>query len=95
MIHTLGYSLLATRIVPILLSGLMVLLVGTITSAIYINSELGEDINSLFADCRLIGSIQDPLAREYGTGVWLCTGPRSSFNEFWNLRIPQITNPFQ
>jgi len=65
-----------------------------ITSIIYINSELGEDVNSLFADCRLIGSIQDPLAREYGTGVWLCTGPRSSFNEFWIQRVPQITNPF-
>jgi len=66
-----------------------------ITSIIYINSELGEDINELFADCRLTGMIENPLAREYGTGVWLCTKPRSSFNKFWRQRVPQITNPFQ
>jgi hypothetical protein len=66
-----------------------------ITNFIYINSELGDDVNQLFADCRLIGKIENPLAREYGTGVWLCTNPKSSFNDFWRQRIPQITNPFQ
>jgi len=66
-----------------------------ITNLIYINSELGEDVSQLFADCRLIGGIENPLAREYGTGVWLCTNPRSSFNEFWKQRVPQITSPFQ
>ena len=66
-----------------------------ITNLIYINFELGEDINKLFADCRLVGQIQNPLAREYGVGVWLCTKPRSSFNEFWRQRVTQITNPFQ
>jgi hypothetical protein len=66
-----------------------------ITNFIYINDELGEDISKLFADCRLIGKIENPLAREYGTGVWLCTNPRSSFNELWKQRIPQVTNPFQ
>ena len=66
-----------------------------ITSLVYMNSELGEDISALFADCRLIGKIENPLAREYGTGVWLCTNPHSSFNEFWKQRVPQITSPFQ
>ena len=66
-----------------------------ITNFIYINDELGEDTSRLFADCRLIGEIENPLAREYGTGVWLCTNPRSSFNEFWRQRVPQVTNPFQ
>ena len=66
-----------------------------ITSLVYVNSELGEDISALFADCRLIGRIDNPLAREYGTGVWLCTNPHSSFNGFWKQRVPQITNPFQ
>jgi hypothetical protein len=65
-----------------------------ITNLIYINSELGDDISKLFADCRLIGQIQNPLAREFGTGVWLCTKPNSSFNEFWRQRVPQVTNPF-
>jgi hypothetical protein len=61
---------------------------------IYINGELGDDVQSLFAECREIGRIQNPLARESGVGVWLCTLPRSSFNEFWKQRVPQITNPF-
>jgi hypothetical protein len=66
-----------------------------ITSLVYINNELGEDISALFADCRLIGRINNPLAREYGTGVWLCTNPHSSFNEFMKQRVPQIKSPFQ
>jgi len=65
-----------------------------ITTFIYINDHLGDDVNSLFADCRVIGEIKNPLAREYGTTVWLCANPHSSFNAFWRQRVPQITNPF-
>jgi hypothetical protein len=65
-----------------------------IKSLIYINGELGSDISQLFADCRLVGQVSDSLAREYGTGVWLCTSPRSSFNRFWSERVPMITDPF-
>jgi len=65
-----------------------------ITEMIYINDELGDDINSLFADCKKVGQVQDTLAREYGTEVWLCKNPRSSFNEFWKQRTPLVTNPF-
>ena len=43
----------------------------------------------------LVGQVQDTLAREYGTGVWLCTNPVTSFNVFWKQRIPQVTNPFR
>jgi hypothetical protein len=66
-----------------------------IMNLIYINSELGGDIKYLFTDCRKIGQVQNPLAREFGTEVWLCTNPHSSFNEFWRMRVPQVTNPFQ
>jgi hypothetical protein len=65
-----------------------------ITNLIYINDTLGNDISALFADIRKIGQINDSLAREFGTGVWLCTKPRYSFNEFWRQRISHITNPF-
>lgn len=65
-----------------------------ITNLIYINGELGEDIRSLFADCRLIGQIKNPLARECGVGVWLCTKPISSFNSFWRRQVTQVTTPF-
>jgi hypothetical protein len=65
-----------------------------ITTFIYINDNLGDDIHNLFADCREIGQIQNPLAREFGTGIWLCTNPHSSFNAFWRQRVRQVTNPF-
>jgi hypothetical protein len=65
-----------------------------ITNFIYINDNLGDDVSNLFADCRKIGQIQNPLAREFGTGVWLCTKPYSSFNEFWRQRVQHVTNPF-
>ncbi|MDP4292002.1 MAG: glycosyltransferase family 39 protein [Bacteroidota bacterium] len=65
-----------------------------ITSLIYINDKLGSDVKSIFADCREIGCVSNPLAREFKTGVWLCTAPRSSFNDLWKIRIRQVNNPF-
>jgi hypothetical protein len=58
-----------------------------ITSAIYINDELGNDISDLFSKITLVGSISNPHAREYGTSVYLCEEPKKSFNEFWKERI--------
>lgn len=57
-----------------------------ITSFIYINHNLGEDVGELFGNIRLIGRISDPHAREYGAAVWLCEDPVTSFNDFWRER---------
>jgi hypothetical protein len=57
---------------------------------IYINNELGKDIQQLFADIQEVGRITNPLAREYGTRVYLCRSPRISFNQFLRERIPLI-----
>jgi hypothetical protein len=65
-----------------------------VTNLIYINDAPGEDVNNLFGDCREIGRIENPLAREYGVGVWLYTNPRSSFNKFWDERVHRVTNSF-
>jgi len=65
-----------------------------ITTLIYINDELGDDVRFLFADCREVGSISNPLAREYNTGVWLCSKPHTSFNDLWISRIRKVNNPF-
>jgi hypothetical protein len=65
-----------------------------ITNFIYINDRLGDDVPKLFADCKEMGSIDNPLAREHGTGVWLCTSPKVSFNKFWKIRVSNINNPF-
>jgi hypothetical protein len=58
-----------------------------ITSFIYINTELGGDVQKLFKKITLAGSISNPNAREYGTSVYLCQEPVISFNVFWNSRL--------
>ena len=59
-------------------------------SFVYINDEPGEDVKELFARITLIGRISDPDAREYGTGVFLCEEPVTSFNTFWKERTKDI-----
>jgi hypothetical protein len=59
---------------------------------IYINDELGEDIQRLFQKTELIGTISNKNAREYGTMVYLCSQPRESFNKFWKERLEMLEN---
>jgi len=61
-----------------------------ITQFIYINNELGKDVESLFQDIQEVGRITNPLAREFGTRVYLCQKPRTSFNQFWKLRVQNL-----
>jgi hypothetical protein len=58
-----------------------------VTSLIYINSELGEDVKALFDKTTFIGKISNPDAREYGAAIYLCQDPKTSFNEFWTERL--------
>ena len=59
-------------------------------SAIYINHEMGDDVRAIFNKIRVVGSVTNPDAREFGVKVYLCEEPESSFNEFWANRIKQI-----
>ena len=52
-----------------------------ITSFIYINDELGEDVKNLFRKITNVGRISNPDAREFGTTVYLCQDPVMSFNQ--------------
>jgi hypothetical protein len=61
-----------------------------IKSVIYINDDPGEDINELFVKITVVGSISNPDAREYGTTVFLCEEPVTSFNKFWVERTAPI-----
>ena len=61
-----------------------------IESFIYINDELGEDIQELFQDIKIIGQVSNPNAREYGTTVYLCNSPNYSFNLFWNSVLDRV-----
>lgn len=61
-----------------------------ITSFVYINDELGDDVRQGFRTITKVGSISNPDARERGTTVYLCQDPVGSFNEFWNKRIQDL-----
>jgi hypothetical protein len=60
------------------------------TAFIYINDELGKDVNKLFRKITNVGSISNPDAREFGTTVYLCQDPVMSFNEFWTERLSRL-----
>jgi hypothetical protein len=57
---------------------------------IYINDKPGEDVSKLFRKITKIGIVSNPLAREYGTGVFLFQDPVSSFNKFWSERLKRL-----
>jgi hypothetical protein len=61
-----------------------------ITAFIYINDELGKDVQEMFKKITKIGSVSNPDAREFGTSVYLCEEPVGSFNEFWSARISRL-----
>lgn len=61
-----------------------------LTSIIYINDKPGDDIKALFGKITAVGNITNKDAREYGTTVYLCEYPRSSFNEFWQERLKRV-----
>jgi len=57
---------------------------------IYINDELGEDVEGLFGDIQKVGMVTDTLAREYGTAVYLCRKPKRDFGAFWAERVKEV-----
>ena len=61
-----------------------------ITSLIYINDELGSDVEALFEEIQIIGTIEDPNSRQLGVTVYLCQKPNRSFNEFWQETLDRV-----
>lgn len=61
-----------------------------VTSVVYINREAGEDVKLIFGKITKVGSVSNPLSREYGTSVWLLEEPQGSFNSFWLERVKQF-----
>ncbi len=60
------------------------------STLIYVNDNLGEDVNALFTKITLIGQVEQKFARERGTLVYLCEQPRSSLSEFFNGRMNEV-----
>ncbi len=61
-----------------------------ISTFIYVNDELGEDVQRIFGDIQLVGTVENPQARERGTMVYLCRTPRESFRAFYMERVGGI-----
>jgi hypothetical protein len=59
---------------------------------IYVNDELGADVDSIFANIIVAGSIKNPYAREKGTTVFMCREPRADFPAFWKRRVMEVKN---
>ena len=57
---------------------------------IYVNDELGADVDSIFANIIVAGSITNPYAREKGTTVYMCREPRADFPAFWKRRVMEV-----
>lgn len=57
---------------------------------IYVNDELGEDVQNLFADIREIGRVDMPISRQHGDRVYLCQEPKQDVKKFWEERIAII-----
>lgn len=57
---------------------------------IYVNDELGQDVAAQFSDIQKVGEISHHMARERGTGVWLCRSPRSDMPSFWAARVKEV-----
>lgn len=60
-----------------------------ITTVIYINDNVGSDVKTLFNSIYKEGAISNSLAREKGTGVYLCTEPLRDFNQFWESQFEE------
>jgi hypothetical protein len=58
----------------------------------YVNDELGRDVDSLFANIVIAGKITNAYARERGTTVYMCREPRKDFPEFWRRRVREVKN---
>ena len=61
-----------------------------ITTLIYVNDELGEDVEALFDEVRIHGTVTSRYARERGTRVYVATRPRAPFHEFWRERVSML-----
>ena len=56
---------------------------------------MGEDVEALFDDIRIVGQVEDPLARERGTAVYLCRNPKGDLDGLWSRRAAEVKAVFR
>jgi len=62
---------------------------------IYVNDELGEDIQYFFGDIKLAGQVNNRYFRENGLQVYLCKNPRDSFQDFYREKVGALKNRYR
>lgn len=65
-----------------------------LSTLIYVNEELGTDIQSLFANVKLAGRVSDPYFRENGLQVYLFRQPRPEFENFYSIKVRALKTQF-
>ncbi|MEL7120941.1 MAG: glycosyltransferase family 39 protein [Bacteroidota bacterium] len=57
---------------------------------IYINDNLGEDVEALFDEVKEVGRLENIHAREYGTRIYLLSKPNRPVSEFWDEVLERV-----
>lgn len=65
------------------------------STLVYVNDERGADLDSLFSDIRLIGTLDETEARELGTTVWLYRLPDPAIRAFYADRVASVQALFR
>jgi hypothetical protein len=68
---------------------------GDLAVLIYVNDELGEDIQHYFGEVTLAGTVKDPYFRESGVQVYVCKNPRNGFAEFLTEKVRAMKSRYQ
>jgi len=66
-----------------------------LSTLIYVNDELGEDIQHFFANIELAGQVNNEHFRENGLQVYLCRNPRNNFQHFYREKVGRLKGRYQ
>jgi len=66
-----------------------------LSTLIYVNDELGEDIQHFFANIELAGQVNNEHFRENGLQVYLCRHPRNNFQQFYREKAGRLKSRYQ
>ncbi len=65
------------------------------STLIYVNDELGEDIQYYFADVTLAGQVNNKYFRENGLQIYLCRNSRRDFQEFYREKVGRLKSRYR
>ncbi|MCI0693163.1 glycosyltransferase family 39 protein [candidate division KSB1 bacterium] len=65
------------------------------STLIYVNDELGEDIQYYFANVALAGEVSNVYFRENGLQIYLCQNPRHDFQAFYREKVGRLKSRYR